>query len=175
MAKWTFDPAHSEISFSVRHMMFAKVRGTFHKWTGTVELPDSGFEGGTAAVSIESASIDTRNEQRDGHLRSGDFFESEKFPTITFVSKSVKPTKGEHFDVVGDLTIRGVTKEVTFAVEHTGAGKDPWGNTKQGFRAEASINRKDFGLNWNQALEAGGVLVSEQVQLIGEFQITPAK
>ena len=175
MSKWTFDTAHSEINFSVRHMMFAKVRGTFHKWTGSVELPESGFEGGSATVSIEAASVDTRNEQRDNHLRSGDFFDAEKSPAITFTSKAVRPGKGEHFEVIGDLSIRGVAKEVTFSVEHTGTGKDPWGNSRHGFRVEATINRKDFGLNWNQALEAGGVLVSEQVQLLGEFQLTQAK
>lgn len=175
MSKWNFDATHSEIGFSVRHMMFAKVRGTFHKWTGSVELPESGFTGGSATVTIDATSVDTRNEQRDNHLRTGDFFDAGATPNITFVSKRVEPVKGSQFKIVGDLTIRGVTKEVTFDAEHTGSGKDPWGNSRHGFRVEGKINRMDFGVKWNQALEAGGLLVSEEVSLTGEFQLVPAQ
>lgn len=175
MSKWNLDSAHSEIGFTVRHMMIAKVRGSFGKYTAEVELPDSGFEGGSVKVSIEAASIDTSQEQRDGHLRSADFFDVEKFPTITFASKRVVPGSGGKLSLVGDLTIHGVTKEVSLSVEHLGSGKDPWGNQRHGFAASVTISRSEFGLTWNQALELGGMLVSDEVAIHAEVQLTPAK
>lgn len=170
MATYSIDPAHSEIDFSVRHMMFAKVRGQFVKWTANLGYDAANPAKSTIEVEIETASIDTRDAQRDGHLRSGDFFDAEKFPKMIFKSKRIDGG-GKHFKVTGDLTIRDVTKEVTLDVEQTGSGKDPWGNDRLGFSAKGAINRSEWGLKWNQALEAGGVLVSDKVEIEVEAQV----
>jgi polyisoprenoid-binding protein YceI len=170
MATYTVDTAHSEIGFSVRHMMFAKVRGQFKDWSATLAYDSANPAKTSIQVVVLTASIDTREEKRDAHLRSDDFLSAEKFPKITFASKHIEPAGQGRYKLVGDLTIRDTTREVTLDVEQTGAGKDPWGNQRLGFSARASINRTDFGLKWNQALETGGVLVSEKVDIEVEVQ-----
>ncbi len=166
---WNIDTSHSSIGFTVRHMMFAKVHGRFAKWSTKLELDDKNLAASKVSVEVEAASIDTGDEKRDAHLKSADFFDAEKFSTLKFTSKRIEGS-GDNVKVVGDLTIHGVTKEVTLEVEKTGSGKDPWGNARVAFSAKTSVNRKDYGLSWNQALEAGGVLVSEKVDIQVEVQ-----
>jgi polyisoprenoid-binding protein YceI len=172
--QWVLDNAHSEVSFSVRHMMFAKVRGNFKSWTGTLSLNPDNYSASSVKVDIAVSSIDTANEQRDGHLRSPDFFDVEKYPSITFVSTGVRNDGGKVL-IDGELTIRDVTKSVTLHTEETGKGTDPWGNTRIGFSGSAKVNRKEFGLSWNQALEAGGVLVGEDITVDIEIQVIGTK
>ena len=167
--KWTFDNSHSQVGFSVRHMMFAKVRGTFDDWSGTLSFDPADPAGSKVTASIEAASINTRNEQRDHHLRSGDFFDAENFPALEFESTSWEKTPAG-YRVHGDLTIRGTTKRVALEVDDNGVGIDPWGNTRIGLTGQTTIHRKEFGLNWNQALEAGGVLVGDEVTIDLEIQ-----
>jgi polyisoprenoid-binding protein YceI len=155
--------------------MFAKVRGQFKNWTATLAYDAASPAKTSVQVVVETASIDTREEKRDAHLRSDDFFSAEKFPKITFASKLIEPAGQGRYKLVGDLTIRDTTHEVTLDVEQTGAGKDPWGNQRLGFSARASINRSDWGLKWNQALETGGVLVSEKVDIEVEVQAVEKK
>lgn len=160
---YAVDPAHSEVGFTVRHAMVTKVRGRFSDVEGTVVLDDdANLISVDATVAI--ASVDTGAPDRDGHLRSADFFDAEAFPAMTLVSRSVT-VGGQGFVVTGDLTIKGVTREVVLDVEATGVATDPFGNARAGFEAETEINRKDFGLTWNAALETGGVLVSEKVKI----------
>jgi len=156
------------VGFSVRHLVVAKVRGQFSDFTGTVTVADDPLQSKVEAVVV-AASIDTKDENRDGHVRSGDFFDVEHHPTWTLVSTGITP-KGDDFVLHTQLTIRGVTRSVDFALEFGGVATDPWGNTKAGFTAEAEINRKDFGMEWNAALEAGGVLVGEQVKIVLEIE-----
>lgn len=170
---WSIDPVHSQVDFGVRHMMISTVRGTFGELEGTIHLDEDDLTNSSVEVSIDAASIDTRNEDRDTHLRSGDFLNVEEHPTLRFKSRSVEPA-GDGFVVQGDLTIRGVTREVTLEAEELGRGTDPWGNPRVGFRADTRINRKDFGLTWNQALETGGVLVGDEVKISLEVQAIPA-
>jgi polyisoprenoid-binding protein YceI len=165
MAKWVMDASHSLVEFSVKHMMIANVKGRFSKFEGTIDADPANLAAASLNVTVDAASIDTRDEQRDGHLRSADFFNVTEYPTLTFVSKSVQPQGGEEYLLVGDLTMHGVTKEVAFQLTFEGQGKDPWGNERIGFSAETKVNRKDFGLEWNAALESGGVLVGEQVKI----------
>ncbi len=160
---WKIDTSHSGVHFTVRHMVFAKVRGTFTKFSGALVLEEP-FEKSTVSVDIEAASIETRDEKRDGHLRSADFFDVEKFPKLTFRSKKVEGT-ADAFKVTGELTMHGATREVVLHGERTGTGKDPWGNERAGFSAKAQVDRKDFGLTWNQALETGGVLVGDRIDI----------
>jgi polyisoprenoid-binding protein YceI len=163
---WQIDPAHAFVEFKVRHLMVSSVKGTFTKVEGTVEVDDADLAKAALKVTIDTASIDTNIAKRDEHLRSADFFDVAKFPTMTFVSKKVIPASGGGGKVVGDLTIRGVTREVTLDVaEFSPAIKDPWGNQRRGATASALINRKDFGLTWNAALEAGGVAVGDEVKI----------
>jgi len=175
MATYQVDTSHSEIGFTVRHMMFAKVRGQFKTWTARVAYDAASPTKSTVDVDVDVASIDTREAQRDGHLRSPDFFDAEKFPKMTFKSKRIEPAGTNQYKVVGDLTIRDVTREVTLDVEQTGAGKDPWGNARMGFSARTSIHRGEWGLKWNQALETGGVLVSDKVDVEVEAQVVEKK
>ena len=175
MATFNIDTTHSEIGFTVRHMMFAKVRGQFKGWTAAFSYDAQDPTKSTVKVDIDAASIDTREAQRDGHLRSADFFDAEKFPKLSFQSKKIEAQGKGHYKLTGDLTIRDVTREVTLDVEQTGSGTDPWGNSRLGFSAKTSINRSDFGLKWNQALEAGGVLVSDKVEIEVEAQAVQAK
>lgn len=164
--KWTIDPTHAEVGFSVRHMMISTVRGRFAAVAGAVITDEQDARNSKVDVTIDTSSIDTRQEMRDNHLRSPDFFDAATYPTIRFVSKRIEgdPSRGD-FRLVGDLTIRDVTREVTLDATHEGQGKDPWGNERAGFAATGKINRADFGLHWNQALETGGVLVSDEVKL----------
>lgn len=162
---WTLDPDHTQVWFSVKHMMFATVRGQFPGVSGRLVLNERDPAKSRVEVQLDAATIDTHNEQRDKHLRSADFFDAESHPQLTFVSRAVEPRGGAKYRVTGDLTIRGTTREVILDAEETGRGKDPWGQEKIGFTASATIDRKDYGLTWNQALEAGGVLVSDEVKI----------
>ncbi|MCX5743543.1 MAG: YceI family protein [Proteobacteria bacterium] len=163
--RWNIDPSHSTAEFSIRHLMITNVKGRFGALTGTVELDADHPESSVVAVTIDATSIDTRDDKRDAHLRSPDFFDVAQFPTLTFQSTKVTRTD-DGFEVVGDLTIRGITKAVTLEVEGlSNPSKDPWGNTRVGTSAKAKINRKDWGLLWNAALETGGVLVGEQIKI----------
>jgi len=173
MTKWTVDQSHSAVGFEVKHMMVSKVKGQFNNYTALVEATDL-VDLTTASIEFkfDVASIDTRSEDRDNHLKSADFFDIEKYPSIDF--KSTNITKdGEDFKVTGDLTIKDVTKSVTFEVEFGGKGKNPWGVEVYGFEAEAKINREDFGLTWNAALETGGVLVGKDIKIKVELEVNP--
>ena len=160
---WVLDPSHSEVTFSVRHMMISKVRGTFGMKEATLIAPENPLEAKVEA-KVDVTSIDTKDENRDAHLRSGDFFDIEHHPTMEFVSTGTRYVDGD-FLVDGDLTIRGITKPVTFEFEFGGFGQDPYGNYKAGASAKTVINREDFGLTWNAALETGGVLVGKEVTI----------
>jgi len=170
---YTLDPAHSRIGFSARHAMVTKVRGAFNEFEGTLHLDGDDPSGSSAQVTIQAASIDTRNADRDGHLRGNDFFAMDEFPTIEFVSTKAEQRDDEHYRLTGDLTIRGVTKPVSIDFEFTGAATDPFGNLRVGFEGSVAVNRKDWGVNWNAALDAGGLLVSEKVTL--ELELSAIK
>ncbi|GAA5168359.1 YceI family protein [Ornithinimicrobium tianjinense] len=169
---YTIDPAHSRIGFSARHAMVTRVRGSFDEVSGTAttgpNLQDAAID-----VTLQVASVTTRQADRDAHLRSGDFFDAETYPTITFRSTDVKAVDADTLRVTGDLTIKDVTKPVTVDFEYAGAAQDPFGNTRIGFEGSTTVNRKDFGLTWNAALETGGVLVSEKINL--EFEVSAIK
>ncbi len=167
---WQVDGAHSAVSLTVRHMVISKVRGRFGRWSAKLALDAENLARSAVEVEIEAASIDTGVADRDAHLRSPDFLDAERYPTLRYRSKRVEVLSPERLRVVGDLTIRNVTREVPLEVEYGGQGKDPWGNQRAGFTATASLNRKDFGLTWNQALETGGVLVADRVDVEIELQ-----
>ncbi|NUP10853.1 MAG: YceI family protein [Polyangiaceae bacterium] len=173
--RWQLDTTHSGIHFAVRHMVISKVRGAFTRWDGKLEFDAQRLDDSRVSVRIDAASIDTREAKRDEHLRSADFFDVEQFPALTFESKKVEKRGESDYRIVGDLTIHGVTKEVTLETEYLGGGKDPWGNERIGFQAKTTISRKDFGLGWNQVLEAGGVLVGEQVEISLDIQAVKAQ
>jgi polyisoprenoid-binding protein YceI len=158
------DRSHSEVGFQVRHLL-SKVRGRFNEFDGTIEFDESNPSASRIDVTIQAASIDTGEADRDNHLRTADFFDIEKYPTLTFKSTSVTPRGEGNYDVAGDLTIHGVTRPVTLPASFLGAAQDPWGNTKLVFEAELTLNRKDFGLTWNAALETGGFLVGDEVKV----------
>jgi len=168
--KWTLDPTHSELVFKVRHMMITNVKGEFRKFSASIESDGADFTKSSIDVAIDAASIFTNEDQRDAHLKSADFFDVENHPTLTFNGSSFKKVGEDEYKLTGELTIKGVSKEVELDVEFGGINKDPWGNEKAGFSVEGKINRKDFGLNWNAALETGGVLVSEEVKISAEVQ-----
>ena len=168
---WQIDTSHSDIQFSVRHMMISKVRGRFENFSGTVNFDESNPTNTTVEIAVDLNSINTRDEKRDGHLRSADFFDVENHPTMTFVSKKVEQTDEFNGRLIGDLTIRGVTHEVALDVQYSGTAKSPWGTVSAGFSAKGKVNRKEFGLNWNAALETGGVLVGEDVEIAIELEI----
>src|SRR5258708_1795564 len=170
MATWNIDTAHSAIHFSVRHMLVSKTRGRFSKFGGQLEFDPDNPEAAKVQVTIEPASVDTADSQRDGHLRSADFFDVEKFPTASFKSTRVEDLGGDKYRIGGDLTIRGVTKPVSFDATYEGSGKDPWGGERAGFSGGTTIDRRQFGLEWNKALETGGVLVGEKVELSLEVE-----
>ena len=168
--RWEIDSSHSSVHFSVRHLVIAKVRGTFARWSGTVQVPDGDFSKATVAVTIDASSIDTGVADRDAHLNSADFLDAAQYPELRFVGKRVQQRSGADIDVVGHLTIKGITREVVLRVEQLGQTKDPWGNLRAAFSAKASIDRKDFGLTWNQVLETGGVMVGDRVEIEAEIQ-----
>ena len=169
--KWALDPTHSEIHFKVKHLMITTVTGSFKSFTAAAETETENFSNASISFSADTASVDTGNEQRDGHLKGADFFEADKYPALSFSSTSYAKQNGDEFTLTGNLTIKDVTKPVTLAVEFGGVAKDPWGNTKAGFTLSGKINRKDFGLNWNAVTEAGGLLVSEDVKISAEIQL----
>ncbi|TJY43303.1 polyisoprenoid-binding protein [Cohnella pontilimi] len=176
MAKvnWQLDKSHSGIGFSVRHMMISNVRGSFTDFDATVAADPANLADVTATIKINAASVDTKDEGRDGHLKSPDFFNVEQHPNITFTVTQVRSKGGEEYEITGDLTIAGVTKPVTLNGEISGPAKDPWGNEKIAVSAAGSLNRSEFGLTWNAALEAGGVLVSDTIKLNIELQFAKA-
>lgn len=163
--KWVVDPTHTNVEFVVRHMMISSVRGRFSEVEGVIEGDPSDLTSARFEATINAKSIDTRQDDRDQHLRSADFFDVENYPTITFKSTSVEKTGDDEYKIAGDLTIRGTTRPVTLDATFEGRGKDPWGGERIGLSARGKINRKDFGLTWNAALETGGVLVSDEVRL----------
>jgi polyisoprenoid-binding protein YceI len=167
---FTIDPQHSRLGFSVRHMGFSTVRGRFEQFDGAIRMRPGDLSTLEAEASVQAASITTGTDDRDEHLRSDDFFAVEAHPTMTFESRAVRDVDGEAFTLVGDLTIRGTTKPVELEAEYLGEGTDPWGGTRVAFEAETTIDRKEFGLTWNQALEAGGVLVGTEVTISLELQ-----
>ncbi|MFN3968231.1 YceI family protein [Flavobacterium sp.] len=169
-AKWAIDPTHSEIGFKVKHMMFTNVSGKFNSFEADIQNEEENFETATINFSAEVNSINTGNDDRDNHLRSADFFDMEKFGKLTFKSTDVKKVNEGEYKISGDLTIKDVTKNITLEAEYSGLMKDPWGNTKIGLALNGKINRKEFGLTWNAALETGGVLVGEDIKLNAEVQ-----
>ena len=172
---WNIDTAHSQITFTVRHMVFAKVRGRFGKWAGTLQLDPQDLGRSRVEVTIDAASIDTSDATRDGHLKSPDFFDAARFPELKFTSRSVETRGPDKARITGDLTLHGVTREVALDAEVAGRGKDPWGNERIGFSATGSLDRTDFGLQWNQALEAGGLLVGTRVDIEIDLQAVQPK
>jgi polyisoprenoid-binding protein YceI len=175
-ATWNIDPDHSNVGFKIRHLMVSNVKGSFEKHSGTVELDEKDITKSKVEVSIETASINTNVQKRDEHLRSADFFDVAKYPAMTFVSKKVAKAGKDKLKVTGDLTLHGITKEVVLNVDGPSKeSKDPWGNIRKGASATATINRKDFGLTWNKALETGGVVVGDEVNIIIEIELIKAK
>lgn len=173
LSSWTIDPSHSNVEFAVRHLMIATVKGRFADFTGTVQLDPQDLTTAKLDVSITTASVDTRSADRDNHLRSPDFFDAATWPTLTYVSRKVEKD-GDDYRVIGDLTLHGVTREVPLTVALEGQAKDPWGNQRMAFAAKAKISRADFGLKWNQALEAGGMLVGEEVKISIDVELIAA-
>jgi polyisoprenoid-binding protein YceI len=171
---WTLDTSHSGITFSVRHMVVAKVRGRFAQWSGSLELDEADITRSRVEVEIDAASIDTGVAQRDEHLRSADFLDVQQFPTLRFVSQRVEQNGEDQLRVIGELSVHGVTRQVTLEVERGGSAKDPWGNQRAGFAAKLSILRSDFGLTWNQALETGGLLVGDRIDIELDVQAVQA-
>ncbi|MEX3714678.1 YceI family protein [Cytobacillus horneckiae] len=174
-SKWMLDPAHSSVDFSVKHMMIANVKGTFNQFDATIEADPDDLTSASIELNIDLASVDTCNEDRDNHLRSADFFNVEKNPKMTFATTNIE-RKGEgEYNVTGNLTIAGVTKSETISVTYEGSGVDPWGNVKVGFTADGSLNRSDYGLTWNSALETGGVLVGDKIKISLDLQASKAE
>lgn len=172
--RWNIDNTHSGINFSIRHMVVSKVRGRFTKFSGTLTLGDADLTRSNVEVNIDAASIDTGVADRDTHLRSPDFFDVANHPELRFRSTQIEKLGSDRYRVLGTLTIHGVTRDVTLDVDYGGQAKDPWGNERVGFQARTSLNRKDFGLEWNQVLEAGGVLVGDRVEIELEVQAVKA-
>lgn len=174
MATWTIDASHSEVQFKVKHLMISTVTGTFSSYEGTAETADDSFEGASINFSLDVASISTGQEQRDGHLKSGDFFDAENFPKLTFESTSFEKVSDEEFVLNGNLTIKETTKPVSLKAEFGGTMVDFYGQTKAGFEVVGKINRQDFGLTWSAVTEAGGVVVSDEVKLLMNIQLVKA-
>lgn len=172
--KWVADPTHSELQFKVKHLMITNVKGEFRKFEAEINSVDGSFENAKVKVKIDASSVFTNNEDRDNHLKGADFFDSENFQSLTFEGTSFKNKSGDEYELTGLLTIKDVSKEIKLDVEFGGVNKDPWGNEKAGFSLNGKINRKDWGLNWNAALETGGVLVSEEVRINAEVQFVKA-
>src|SRR5690625_716291 len=174
VATWKVDSSHTNVGFSVRHMMVSKVRGRFTDLEGTIDGDPRELENAKVNFKIDAATIHTNNEDRDNHLRSGDFFEVEKYPDITFNSTKTEKTGDGKYDISGDMTIKDVTKQITFAAEYLGSGKKPWGVEVVAFEVTGKTSREEFGLTWNQALETGGVLVGDDIEINIELQANPA-
>ena len=172
--KWVLEPTHSELHFKIRHLMISNVTGSFSKFEGNVETEGDDLATAKINFSVDADSISTNNEQRDGHLKSGDFFDVANHPKMTFESTSMTKVDDESYKLHGNFTMHGVTKPVVLNVEFGGIAKDPWGNTKAGFGVEGKINRKDFGLEWNAPTEAGGLLVGEEVKISANVQFVKA-
>ncbi|HUJ60632.1 MAG TPA: YceI family protein [Kofleriaceae bacterium] len=170
MSQWDFDLQHSSIGFHVRHLMVSKVHGRFGTWSGELQFDPEHPEASRLAVTIDAASLDTRDQKRDDHLRSPDFLDVAQFPHITFTSTKIERRGDDAFELAGDLTIHGVTRPVAIAVEGGGVVKDPWGGTRTGFSGKTAISRKDFGMTWNVALEAGGIVVGDKVEITLEIE-----
>jgi len=170
--KWAIDPMHSEVQFKVKHLVISTVTGSFKNFEGTVEAEGDDFADAKIEFSLDINSVDTGQEQRDGHLKSADFFDAEKYPHISFKSTSITKESGDDYKLTGDLTIKGITKPVTFEVEHGGIADDFYGNTKAGFEVKGKINRKDFGLTWDGVTEAGSIVVGEDIKLTANIQLT---
>jgi polyisoprenoid-binding protein YceI len=173
-SSWNLDTVHSGINFTVRHMVVSKVRGRFAKFGGSVALDERDVTRSAVEATIDASSIDTGTGQRDDHLRSADFFDVERFPEIRFRSTQIEKLGEDRYRLTGDLTIRDVTRPISLEAEYGGRGKDPWGNERVGFTAKGALDRKDFGLKWNQVLETGGVLVSDRVEIELEVQAVRA-
>jgi polyisoprenoid-binding protein YceI len=171
---WKVDSAHSNVEFAVRHLMITTVKGRFAEVSGEVTSDDNDPAKGAVDITIHAASIDTREPQRDAHLRSADFFDIEKYPAITFRSTRIDNVKGDHFTLVGDLTMHGVTREVALDVTAEGRATDPWGGQRAGFTATGKVKRSDFGLTWNQALETGGVVVGDDIKISLDVELVKA-
>jgi polyisoprenoid-binding protein YceI len=169
---WTIDPSHSSLEFAVKHAMVTTVRGRFADFSGTITLDGVAPDRSTATVDVQIASVDTRNEQRDAHLRSPDFFDADQFPTMTFRSTGARVRSEGEYVLTGDLTIKGVSRSVELTISHTGSAVDAYGNERVGFEGTTTINRKDWGLSWNVALEAGGLLVAEKVTITLDVSAT---
>ena len=172
--KWTVDPTHSSVDFSVRHMMIANVKGAFHQFEAQVEADPQDLTTADITFTVDLSSVDTRNADRDNHLKSGDFFNVEQNPNMTFKSTSIEKKDEGEYAVTGDLTLNGVTKPETFKVTFEGQGKDPWGNEKAGFSAEGAVNRSDYGLTYNAALETGGVLIGDKIKVSLQIEASRA-
>ncbi|UCC45809.1 MAG: YceI family protein [Candidatus Zixiibacteriota bacterium] len=173
-AEWKIDKSHSSVNFEVRHLVITKTHGNFTEFDGTLNFDESSFEESAVTFSVKTASVNTDDEARDEHLRSADFLDAEKYPDMTFKSVNVTRGEGAEFKLVGDLTIRGVTKSVTFECEYFGTVKDPWGNSKSGFTAKTRINRHDFGVSWSKTLDSGGLVVGDEVTIILDLEFGPA-
>ncbi len=173
-ARWNVDPEHSTIEFRVTHMVVSKTTGRFTDYTGFIDMDAEAGTVTTIEATVKAGSINTNHEKRDAHIRNADFLDVEHYPTMTFKMKSYKKT-AESFTAVGDLTLRGVTKEVTLVGRYNGATKDPWGNTRAGFSAEGKLNRKDFGMIWNKTLDSGGLVVGDEVQIRLDIECIKAK
>jgi len=169
--KWLLDATHSELGFKIKHLMITNVSGKFNSFNVTAETFSDDFENANLSANIDVASIFTNNEQRDTHLRTSDFFEAEKYANISFTATSIKKQSDDELEVTGDLTIKDVTKPITFTVEYAGITKDPYGQVKAGFSFAGKLNRKDWGVNFNAALETGGVMLGEEVKFEGEIQL----
>lgn len=170
-SKWSLDPTHSELGFKIKHLMISHVSGNFKKFDVQVQTDGDDFTTANVTATIDVASINTNNDQRDEHLRNADFFETEKHPNIIFKSTRTEKAEGNDFYLYGDLTIKDTTKPVKLTVEYSGMAKDPWGNTKAGFTVTGKINRKDWGISYNATLETGGVMLGEELKLSGEIQL----
>ena len=171
MATWKIDPAHSEIHFKIRHLVISTITGSFKEFEGLVESEKDDFSDAKIQFSAEAASVETNNEQRDGHLRSDDFFNAEKYPKISFVSTGVEIKSGEEYILKGNLTLRDVTKPIELKVEYGGTTQDPYGQTKAGFEISGKVNRQEYGLKWSGVTEAGGIIVGDDVKLAMSVQI----
>jgi len=169
--KWSIDPMHSEVQFKVKHLVISTVTGSFQNFEGTVETDGDDFSDAKISFSLDVASINTNQEQRDGHLKGADFFDAERFPRIQFESTSVTKEGDDEYAVTGNLTVKGITKPVTLKVEHGGIATDFYGNTKAGFEVDGKINRKEFGLTWDGVTEAGSIVVGEDVKLHANIQL----